>query len=144
MKATKFFKPYNADKYNLTATGRGVYIIKKGEKYVYVGLSYTDVKRTLYRHFQKWTDKRTEFTKKAQVYERVTYDGENRNLFTIKVVFCKTEQETTLLEYLLIKKLKPRDNTLKNSMYDAFDITKTVEKFNNASQWQPDNEEAPF
>lgn len=135
MKSTKFFKPYNKKNYNLSATGRGVYIIKKGDVVVYVGLSYTDVKRTLYRHFQAWNDNR---------FERVTYDGENRNLFKIKVIFCKTEKETAELEYLLIKKLKPRDNTAKNELYNKQDITKTIEKFKTATEWNEENENTPF
>lgn len=144
MKATKFFPPYTDDKCNLKATGKGVYVIKKKDNIVYVGLSYTDVKRTLYRHFQKWTDKRTDWTKKQQNYERVTYEGQNKNLFKIKVIFCKTDKEVTLLEYLLIKKLKPKDNTLKNALYDYEDMTKVSHSFNNAEVWKSDFEEAPF
>jgi len=144
MKATKFFAPYTNDACNLKATGKGVYVIKKGEKIVYVGLSYSDVKRTLYRHFQKWTDRRTDYTKRNQNYERVTYDGENRNLFKIKVIFCKTDKEVTLLEYLLIKKLKPRDNTIKKALYDYEDLSKISASLTNADTWQSNFDEPPF
>ena len=144
MKSTKFFAPYTKEACNLKATGKGVYVIKKKDKILYVGLSYSDVKRTLYRHFQKWTDKRTDWTKRNQNYERVTYDGENRNLFKVKVIFCKTDKEVTLLEYLLIKKLKPRDNTIKKAMYEFEDLSKITASLTNAETWQSNFEETPF
>ena len=144
MKSTKFFAPYTNETCNLKATGKGVYVIKKGNNIVYVGLSYSDLKRTMYRHFQKWTDRRTDWTKKNQNYERVTYDGENRNLFKVKVIFCKTDKEVTLLEYLLIKKLKPRDNTIKKALYDYEDLTKVTTSLNNAETWQSNFEDTPF
>lgn len=144
MKATKFFKPYEGENCNLKATGKGVYIIKKGDSVFYVGMSYNDVKRTMYRHFQKWTDRRSAYTKKNQLYERVTYEGQNRNLFRVKVIFCKTDKEVTILEQLLIKKLRPKDNTLKLANYSAADLQKVVETFNNATPWQSITEETPF
>jgi len=144
MKSTNFFPPYSEDKCNLKTSGKGVYIIKKDDAVVYVGVSYSDVKRTLYRHFQKWTDLRTIHTKKNQSYERVTYYGENKNKFKIKVIFCKTEKECAELEYLLIKKLKPVNNTLKNELYSIVDLNKTIKNFNNCDKWNPNDEEAPF
>jgi excinuclease UvrABC nuclease subunit len=145
MKSTNFFAPYSLDgKCNLKTTGKGCYIIKKNDSVIYVGLSYSDVKRTLYRHFQKWTDLRTDYTKKNQVYERVTYTGQNKSNFKIKVIFCKTDKEISELEYLLIKKLKPKDNTLKNEIYSVVDLRKTIDAFNNSDNWKPTSEEPPF
>ena len=144
MKSTKFFKPYSGESYTLKTTGKGCYIIKKGEKVVYVGMSYSDLRRTLYRHFQTWTDRRSAYTKKSQLYERVTYAGQNRELFRIKVIFCKTDKEVSILEYLLIKKLKPRDNTLKMALYASEDVRKVAEEFNNATPWQSISEDVPF
>jgi excinuclease UvrABC nuclease subunit len=145
MKSTNFFPPYSPDgKCNLKTTGKGCYIIKKNDSVIYVGLSYSDVKRTLYRHFQKWTDLRTDYTKKNQVYERVTYTGQNKSNFKIKVIFCKTDKEISELEYLLIKKLKPKDNTLKNEIYSIVDLKKTINAYNNSDNWKPTSEEPPF
>jgi excinuclease UvrABC nuclease subunit len=144
MKATKFFKPYNKESYALKSTGKGVYVIKEKGKIVYVGLSYSDLQKTLYRHFQKWTDKRSAYTKKAQLLDRVTYADENRDNYLIKVIFCKTIKEVTLLEYLLIKKLKPRDNISKKAMYDNEDLSKISYSLNNAETWKSNLEEAPF
>lgn len=145
MKSTNFFPPYSPEgKCNLKTSGKGCYIIKKNDSVVYVGVSYSDVKRTLYRHFQQWTDLRTDFTKKAQAYERVTYSGQVRSKFKVKVIFCKTEKECSELEYLLIKKLKPKDNTLKNELYAASNLSKTIDAFNNADSWKPSSEEPPF
>lgn len=145
MKSTKFFPAYTGKNCTLKATGTGCYIIAKGNKIVYIGMSATDVKKTLYRHFQKWTDLRTGYTKKSQSYERVTYYGENKGLFNVKVIFCKTLHEAAILEHLLIRKLKPSDNYLKNDLYANLPETKLVaEKFNNAENWKPITEENPF
>lgn len=144
MKSTKFFPAYTGENCTLKSTGKGVYLIKRNAEIVYVGLSYSDVKRTIYRHFQKWTDRRTQYTKNNQNYERVTYVEENKNKFKIKVIFCSTIKECTLLEYLLIKKFKPKDNTLKKAMYDNVDLSKITETFNNAEVWKSNFEEAPF
>jgi len=145
IKSTSFFPPYDSKgNCNLKSTGRGVYLIKKNDAVVYVGQSFTDVKKTLYRHFQMWNDLRTTYTKKLQNYERVTYYGQDRTKFKIKVIFCKTITDTANLEFLLIKKYRPKDNT--NKMIDLFTkgLDSTVENLNNAGAWQPLNEETPF
>jgi len=140
LKATRFFKPYDQDgSYNLKNTGTGVYIIKKNDVILYVGLSLTDVRSTLYRHFQKWIDKRTNWTKKSQMYERVTYYGENRNMFLVKVIFTPTKNEAAILENLLILKLKPRDNTLKLELYSNKEMQAMTWKFNESEAWKPAN-----
>lgn len=146
LKATRFFSPYSPEgNYNLKTTGKGCYIIKKAGEVVYVGLSLTDVQKTMYRHFQKWTDRRTSWTKKhGAPYERVTYYGERKSMFLVKVIFCPTNNETRTLENLLIRKLKPRDNTLKLDLYNQFEADKMQFKFNDAEAWKPVQEEAPF
>lgn len=147
LKATGFFKPYTpTGNYNLRNTGKGVYIIKKNGKTLYVGLSLSDVQTTLYRHFQKWTDNRSEWTKRTGApYERVTYYGEKRDLFTVKVIYCQTDKVCRLVEYLLIKKLKPRDNTLKMELYtDSPQEDKVVAMINNAESWKSNNDFEPF
>jgi hypothetical protein len=126
MKKTKLFHPYLTDKTkNKTAratlklTGAGVYYIteKIGGvfKLVYIGYSGTDVKKTMYRHFQKWIDKRHPENKRVQRIERVSYfDKDFKNTdFKCKVIFCKNATEALNLESALIGKLKPRDNNAK-------------------------------
>ena len=53
---TRWFEPYYLieDKRlcNLATSGSGVYIIKEKDIVVYIGRSKSDVKKTLYRHFQ--------------------------------------------------------------------------------------------
>jgi len=120
MKKTKKFKPYNkANKCNLAVTGKGVYFIYERNwigtfEIVYIGYSGSDVKKTMYRHFQKWVDKRHPENKRVQRIERVTYfkNFEN-NDFLCKVIFCKSADEAVHLESAFIAKLKPRDNTYK-------------------------------
>lgn len=145
LKSTRFFKPYNEDgSYNLKTTGTGVYIIKKNDRILYVGLSLTDVRNTLYRHFQKWTDKRTNWTKKSQMYERITYEGQNRNMFLVKVIFTPTKNEAQILESLLILKLKPVDNTLKLELYSNKEMQAMTFKVNTADNWKPSNIDIDF
>lgn len=145
LKSTRFFKPYNEDgSYNLKTTGTGVYIIKKNDRILYVGLSLTDVRNTLYRHFQKWTDKRTNWTKKKEIYERITYEGQNRNMFLVKVIFTPTKEEARILESLLILKLKPVDNTLKLELYSNKEMQAMTFKVNTADNWKPSNIDIDF
>lgn len=145
LKSTTFFPPYDREgNCNLKATGKGCYIIKKNNVILYVGMSTTDLKKTLYRHFQKWTDLRTNWTKKRQNYERVTYHGENRNMFSVKVIFTPTDNEARVLEYLLIRKLKPKDNFLKNELYDNPEAEKMEYKINTSDTWKPMLDENPF
>ena len=123
MQRTKLFYPYAAPNVcSLKITGSGVYYILEknwlGEfKLVYIGFSGNDVKKTLYRHFQKWIDKRHPDTKRVQRIERVTYfDNFNNKDYKCKVIFCKNSDEAAKLELSLIAKLQPRDNSMKLSL----------------------------
>lgn len=145
MKATGFFKPYDKNgSYALKSTGCGVYIIKHKGQVIYVGMSRKDLRNTLYRHFQQWNDKRSTFTKKMQPYERVTYNEKNREDFLIKVIFCKGVIECEIMEQLLIKKLKPKDNSLKLQLYTESEFKKVELKIDAAEGWKSNNEEPPF
>lgn len=145
LKATGFFKPYSPEgNYNLKTTGCGVYIIKEGERVVYVGIGRKDLRNTLYRHFQQWTDKRTVAGRKYTPYERITYSGNDREKYLIKVIFCKGIIEAEIIEQLLIKKLKPRDNSLKLYLYSKEDYNKADIKINEAQMWKSNFEENPF
>lgn len=126
MKRTKLFNPYLTEKTkNATAratlkiTGAGVYMITEkiggAFKLVYIGYSGTDVKKTMYRHFQKWIDKRHPENKRVQRIERVSYYDKNfdNSEYKCKVIFCKNATEALNLKSALIGKLKPRDNNAK-------------------------------
>jgi len=145
LKSTPFFPPYSpVGNYNLKTTGAGVYIIKEKNVIVYVGMSGTHVQNTLYRHFQQWNDLRTNWTKKKEIYERVSYYGRNRGNFMIKVIFTPTEREARILEELLILKLKPKDNTLKLSLYSNNELKEMSNKFESAESWKLVLTENPF
>ena len=147
LKSTRFFAPYSGDNLKtqtLKATGAGVYIIKKNGLVVYVGRSSADVKSTLYRHFQKWTDRRSVWGKRNMLYERVTYDGQNRANFTVKVIFTPTDFEANVIEHMLILKLKPRDNERKNDLYSSENIPRMQSRIENEENWNINNDEPPF
>lgn len=68
MKKTRYFDPYTANKRGRlvptladcwTCAESGVYLIRSNrtQDIVYVGSSSTQLKKTIYRHFQQWTDR---------------------------------------------------------------------------------------
>lgn len=138
---TPYFKPYEGSKYALKCTGRGVYIIREGKQIVYVGFASKDIRNTIYRHFQQWIDKRSNFSKKSQRYERVTYAGKNLNNFSVKIYFCEGLDEAMCLEEILIGKLRPRDNTQKIATFDANEYYKIKNKISDAIKIEPDTEQ---
>lgn len=117
-KVSSWFSPYkvinNKKLCTLDYTGSGVYIIKEKDIVVYIGRSKSDVKKTLYRHFQVWTDLRYDKTK--NYIARITYWNNNINDYEIKIITCNPEDACTL-EELLIKRIEPRDNKLKAEKY---------------------------
>lgn len=145
LKGTKRFKPYTDGIPTLkTNTGGGVYIIREGNQVVYVGKSNADIKKTLYRHFQRWTDRRSIDAKKYQIYERVTYHGQDLNNYTVQVYYCNDTNKIDLLETTLIFKLKPRDNKQKLQMYTLDQRNTMVTQIENADTWNPISDENPF
>lgn len=159
MKKTKLFNPYQTEKQKskgqkthtratLKITGAGVYMIQEkiNDKFVlvYVGYSGKDVKNTMYRHFQKWIDKRHPENKRTQRIARVSYAGQGfKNTdYRCKVIFCKNAEEAANLEGALIQKTKPRDNSLKLgfdnevkyylSKYAEADTMTAAESFNDS------------
>ena len=108
---TRFFSPYktadgktktnipglrSSDKQN------GVYIIKKvsTDAVIYVGFSKGNLYKTIFRHFEDWNDKQR---------ERITY---KKTGFLVRVIYCKTATQASILEKRLIDKYKPKDNTI--------------------------------
>lgn len=79
----------------------GVYIIYENGKKVYVGQSSYDLYMTITRHFQKWDNKHVSYHSKI-----------NRRKYSVTVIFCTAKQAASL-EFQLIRKFLPRDNTMK-------------------------------
>lgn len=107
--------PYNdSGKTNFNIRNKpGVYLIYKGADIVYIGFSASDVYKALYRHFQKWKDKRQ---------QRIVFD--NLKGITVRVVYCKNGSKARSLEGALIIKHRPELNINK---YEGF-ITDEKEK----------------
>lgn len=127
MKQTKFFKPYKkpqSTNLKFTENRSGVYLLKrKGDtKPVYVGMSGSNLYKTITRHFQSWNDP-------SQV--RVTYS--QKSDIMIRVIFTTPKQAERLERYLVLK-YKPVDNPNKYESYqlDAFDKT-VVKSFDNVT-----------
>ena len=131
MKKTGKFKPYTPKGLcALTFTGIGVYIIYKGATPIYVGFSSYDVKKTMYRHFQKWTDKRHPDNRRGYLYDRVTYS--DRTKIYCQVYICSTPKQAAALEQILILKLKPRDNTSKIDLFSQSYKREIIDKVKQA------------
>ncbi len=108
--------PYTGNQTNFryTAGKSGVYLIYRDSKPAYIGMSKTNVYRTMYRHFQSWDD---------PLQKRVTYSKRSKSI-TVRVVLC-TPLQAHNLEKALIKKYKPKDNPNK---YLSFVPKKVHEK----------------
>jgi hypothetical protein len=112
MRQSRLFKPYGPDgKPNYRERGKpGVYLVYKRENenedwaVVYVGFSEKNLYRTMYRHFQKWSDQKDR--------PNLTYFGQNLDNFRLRVVRC-TGRQAVALESYLIWKIKPVDNFYK-------------------------------
>jgi Uri superfamily endonuclease len=109
----RYFPPYKEKRKcsfkNLNRT-KGVYIIKENNVIVYIGKSNYDLYKTLYRHFQRWNDKR--------LY-RVTYiDYMSSNSYLCAVIPTSDILETDDLEKRLIFQEQPRDNREKYEKYN--------------------------
>ncbi|MEA5404515.1 hypothetical protein VB776_16400 [Arcicella sp. DC2W] len=126
MRKSKYVSPYDS-KGNTSFSERtqrsGVYVIRFQGQIIYVGMSKTNVYKTLYRHFQVWNDFREESretkNQHARRYNRITYQEARRNNFkgyTIRVILA-TEKQTIELEKMLIRKHKPIDNAEKYAKY---------------------------
>jgi excinuclease UvrABC nuclease subunit len=126
---TKFVAPYKAKGERLVPNleilksnkeAAGAYMIKSNRtgKIVYVGYSQSQLYKTVYRHFQKWNDRRAE----RKVY--------SPHYYTVRVIIT-TQSRAFLLEKYLIQKLKPRDNQEKYENYLFASQKKDAEKILN-------------
>lgn len=119
LKRTRWFRPYKKsptglkprptlpNKYYKRA---GTYVIRsrKTGRVIYVGYSANNLKRTLYRHFQRWNDPKQP--------NRYTYDPRFYDITIYKV----NSRTAPKLEKALIKKYNPPDNKFKYpSLFDS-------------------------
>jgi excinuclease UvrABC nuclease subunit len=112
----------------------GVYFIKNTQdEIVYVGFSSTQLYKTVYRHFQKWTDV-------VKTNPRYTYP----KTYKVRIIFTTPERAATLEKYL-IKKLKPRDNNFKYENYflTEIEIKDSIKTISEAEQFS-NLDEPPF
>jgi hypothetical protein len=94
-----------------------VYLIRENDVLVYVGYAGECLYRTLYRHFQSWTDKNYKGHKVAPPSYRVSYRRlMDINTYTVRMVYCSKKQASRL-EKVLILKYNPRDNRIKYEEY---------------------------
>ena len=96
----KLKKPYfdNGKTFFSTRKKAGVYLIYRDNTLLYVGYSGSDVYKAMYRHFQKWQDKK-------QI--RITYNPET---VKVRVIYCNNATTASRLETALIINKKPKDN----------------------------------
>lgn len=143
---TRFTQPYKENKNGKLVTNlpfldstkkqSGVYLIKSNRtgKIVYVGYSIGTLYRTIFRHFQKWTDiqriKKTRFT-----YSKTGY--------TVRVILT-TPLRAGLLEKHLIMQMQPRDNQIKYDSYLSASQQTTCENLLNNAPIINQHEEHPF
>lgn len=156
---THWMKPYQENgRQTLTETGSGVYLIKKNDEIVYIGYSNGAIKKTLYRHFQTWTDKRSQFTQDREGFDRVSYAGQNLDQFRVRVIFTNNAVKAYELETKLINKYKPIQNRSKlRSLFEdeynerikkieeakSTDIFDEIDEFFNIPKFNP-NDITPF
>jgi len=111
MKRSRYFEPYGlkngewkptlSDKWNEKQAG--IYFIREQgtAKPIYIGMSKTQLKKTIYRHFQQWDDSKYNKNEKRIVYEKTGYE--------IRFIYCTPIQAARLEKYF-IQKTQPRDN----------------------------------
>lgn len=154
MKRSKWIAPYTENKRGTlvpsikdcwTCAQAGVYLIRhiQSGSVVYVGSSTTQLKKTIYRHFQQWTDRQQST---GRQFERKTYP--KKGYYEIRFIKC-TAAQALKLEQALIIKLQPKDNPLKYDNLSKQQIEtgkKLVTEANTSPFIAPADylEEAPF
>jgi len=113
---SKLLPPYNEKgKANFKIRNApGVYAIFKAGKIIYIGYSKTNLYRTMYRHFQTWTDSTEQYRATFKSLEGIK----------VAVIYCDTAKVAKLLEGALIIKHRPKANV---NIYDGY-VTDEKEK----------------
>lgn len=118
MQKFRLQQPYSNGKSNFRYTSgkSGVYLIYRNGVLRYVGMSKSNVYKTMHRHFQQWNDN-------TQI--RITYPVKNSgSTYQCRVVLCSPARAEKL-ERVLILKYKPIDNPYK---FELFTVTPTDNK----------------
>jgi excinuclease UvrABC nuclease subunit len=141
MKKTRFTPPYDSKgktNFRFAEKKSGVYLIKskRTNKIVYVGYSGNNLYRTMYRHFQKWTDN-TQY--------RATF---SKDKYSVRIVFSSPKR-ASLLEKALIKKYKPKGNADQlnsvNFLKETIPEQKALKDYEKSDEWLNIREgNAPF
>jgi excinuclease UvrABC nuclease subunit len=109
----------------------GVYLIKslRTGNIVYIGHSSSNLKKTLYRHFQEWNERQK---------QRITY---GKYAYEIRVIYT-TPTRAPQIEKFLIQKFKPRDN---ENFYENDTVKDFTNDLDNKNFFLIDiDEELPF
>jgi excinuclease UvrABC nuclease subunit len=149
----KWIHPYYDNNKKCTLKGdwkgiSGIYLLKEKDKIIYIGMSLTNLKKTCYRHFQKWNDYRYNYYPIGVLppYKRPTY--ENREDFQISVIIVENHNQCLDLEKYLIQTYQPIDNREKYLLYKKDDENiKQIKKNSYFLEDIEENiilEEAPF
>lgn len=129
MKASSWISPYyykknragrRVKKRSITPpTNTGAYLIRErsSKKIVYVGKSHSQLKETIYRHFNRWTRPK----QAPGDFGYMSYANPSR--YEVRV-FTTTAKQADRLELILITALRPRDNSAKiAALFDALPKT---------------------
>jgi hypothetical protein len=119
IKVFKYRPPYKKDgKTNFPETKdkTGVYIIKKNNKIIYVGVAMSSLYKTLYRHFQVWNPSSKEISEAREMQvpppKHLSYVNDlKKNNFTVRVIYA-SKSKAAALEKALIQKYLPTDNDI--------------------------------
>lgn len=107
MQKFRLQQPYNSrgkSNFRYTEGKSGIYMIYRNGVLRYVGMSRSNVYKTMHRHFQSWDDS-------TQI--RISYPAKNSSSnYQCRVILC-SPGKAEKLERLLILKYKPIDNPYK-------------------------------
>jgi len=121
MRLTKFAPIYpkpNKTNFSRFIGKSGVYIIKFKNEIVYIGSSQSDSYKALTRHFQDWS---------ASKQKRVLYPQSPE--YRARMIVT-TAKQAPILEKLLIKKHKPKDNSNSRQLGIEYNVSEKEIKEN--------------
>jgi excinuclease UvrABC nuclease subunit len=131
---TQIYKAPGQTNVSSTQERSGVYIIYYGtdKKPVYIGMSQTNLYKTILRHFQEWNDK-------AQ--ERKVYPQDPE--YKVSIIFT-TARQAPILEKALILRHKPEDNRYKWEQLSIDNLYRDERKVLNTFDLTPTELKVPF
>lgn len=146
IRKSRFFDSHTKGKPTLShskyANATGVYFIRSKRTGIidYVGSSAGSLYKTIYRHFQQWTDRQ----RNGKQFDRTTYAVNN---WEICIILTQTGQQAFRIEKYFIKKLQPKGNPVKYEQLQlSLSETSQIEQAVQNSTFLPKSEieEAPF